>query len=199
MFKKDFKLREVMGKGSYGTVIKATLRETKKSIAIKKIKCSFKDIDKMKYILREISILRQFSNMKNAHLFFPQLMDIVIPEESFDEIQNLSAIFILMEFEPNSLGNMIKECLKNEKKINEKDVLTLMYNLLCGMKFMHSAGIMHRDVKPDNILINQKGTVMFCDFGLSRGLISDEEEKSEISKFMSPESKDIRQKSISDN
>tara|TARA_B110000285_G_scaffold111603_1_gene126631 strand:+ start:340 stop:519 length:180 start_codon:yes stop_codon:yes gene_type:complete len=59
-----------------------------------------------------------------------------------------------MEFEPNSLGNMIKECLKNEKKINEKDVLTLMYNLLCGMKFMHSAGIMHRDVKPDNILIN---------------------------------------------
>tara|TARA_B110000285_G_scaffold111603_1_gene126630 strand:+ start:55 stop:231 length:177 start_codon:yes stop_codon:yes gene_type:complete len=58
MFKKDFKLREVMGKGSYGTVIKATLRETKKSIAIKKIKCSFKDIDKMKYILREISILR---------------------------------------------------------------------------------------------------------------------------------------------
>ena len=56
MFKKDFKLREVMGKGSYGTVIKATLRESKKSIAIKKIKCSLKDIDKMKYILREISI-----------------------------------------------------------------------------------------------------------------------------------------------
>ena len=40
---------------------------------------------------------------------------------------------------------------------------------------------------------------MFCDFGLSRGLITDDDEKSEISKFMSPESKDIRQASLSDN
>ena len=56
-----------------------------------------------------------------------------------------------------------------------------MYNMLCGMKFMHSAGIMHRDVKPDNILINKKGAVMFCDLRLSRGTITDvEETKSEL-------------------
>ena len=58
-----------------------------------------------------------------------------------------------------------------------------MYNLLCGMKFMHSAGIMHRDIKPDNVLINKKGKVMFCDFGLSRDVITDEEDvKSALTK-----------------
>ena len=65
--------------------------------------------------------------------------------------------------------------------MEESLVLKLMYNMLCGMKFIHSAGIMHRDVKPDNILISKKGTIMFCDFGLSRGIITDvEETKSEL-------------------
>tara|TARA_B110000285_G_scaffold159152_1_gene177578 strand:+ start:552 stop:767 length:216 start_codon:yes stop_codon:yes gene_type:complete len=65
--------------------------------------------------------------------------------------------------------------------MQESFALTLMYNMLCGIKYIHSAGIMHRDVKPDNILISKKGTVMFCDFGLSRGTVTDiEETKSEL-------------------
>ena len=60
-----------------------------------------------------------------------------------------------------------------------------MYNLLCGMKFMHSAGIMHRDIKPDNVLIDKNGKAMLCDFGLSRDMITDEEdEKSELTRNM---------------
>ena len=78
-----------------------------------------------------------------------------------------------MELEPNTLRNMMKENTESGKKIDEKEILKLMYNLLCGMKFMHSAGIMHRDVKPDNILINKNGNVMFCDFGMSRGMITE--------------------------
>lgn len=80
-----------------------------------------------------------------------------------------------MKFEPNSLGDMMNEFIISGKKLEEKVFITLMYNLLCGMKFMHSAGIMHRDIKPDNVLINKKGSVMFCDFGMSRALINVEE------------------------
>lgn len=60
--------------------------------------------------------------------------------------------------------------------MEEKIALILMYNMLCGMKFMHSVGIMHRDIKPDNILVNKKAKVMFCDFGLSRAMNTDKNE-----------------------
>jgi serine/threonine protein kinase len=88
--------------------------------------------------------------------------------------------------------------------MNEKSILILMYNLLCGMKFMHSAGVMHRDIKPDNILIDKKGSVMFCDFGLSRGTINLEEEANSeltrnIGNLIPPESKDMALEMKSDS
>jgi len=45
-----------------------------------------------------------------------------------------------------------------------------MYNLLVGLKFMHEAKIIHRDIKPGNILINADCSIKICDFGLSRSL-----------------------------
>ena len=99
----------------------------------------------------------------------------------------------MMKLEQNSLSTLINECIKNEKQTNEEVALALMYNMLCGIKFMHSAGIMHRDIKPDNILIDNKGSVLFCDFGLSRGTINCvQETKSELTKldsFISAENK----------
>lgn len=46
----------------------------------------------------------------------------------------------------------------------------VLYNILCSMNFIHSANIVHRDVKPANILINQNCQVKICDFGLARSL-----------------------------
>ena len=46
----------------------------------------------------------------------------------------------------------------------------MTYNLLCAVKFIHSANIIHRDLKPCNILMNEDFQVQLCDFGLARGL-----------------------------
>ena len=43
----------------------------------------------------------------------------------------------------------------------------LLYNILCAVKYIHSANIMHRDIKPDNILVCPDLSVKICDFGLS--------------------------------
>ena len=55
---KDYKITSVLGQGVEGLVLKAVHRATKKKCAIKKIECSFNNMNQMRYILREITILR---------------------------------------------------------------------------------------------------------------------------------------------
>lgn len=59
--------------------------------------------------------------------------------------------------------------LLEKKELTEQKVKRILYQCLCSLKFLHVANIMHRDIKPGNILINEKGPVL-CDFGLSRTL-----------------------------
>lgn len=45
-----------------------------------------------------------------------------------------------------------------------------MYNLLCGIKYLHDSNVLHRDLKPANVLINEDCTVKLCDYGLARSI-----------------------------
>lgn len=56
-------------------------------------------------------------------------------------------------------------------ELSEDHVKILMYNMLCGMNFLHTAGIMHRDLKPANILVDENCIPILCDFGLARTTI----------------------------
>ena len=77
-------------------------------------------------------------------------------------------MFIVMEYFESDLRKMIHQ--KPRVNLLEAHVLWILYNLLCGIKFLHSANIMHRDIKPANILIDSNCRVKICDFGLSRSL-----------------------------
>ena len=52
-----------------------------------------------------------------------------------------------------------------------------MYNSLCALKFVHSANIMHRDIKPNNLLLTETLDVLICDFGMSRCMIDEKKDK----------------------
>jgi mitogen-activated protein kinase 1/3 len=64
----------------------------------------------------------------------------------------------------------LKKIIKSELLLSELHVKVIIYNLLCGLKWIHSAQVLHRDIKPSNILINEDCHIKICDFGLARSV-----------------------------
>lgn len=74
-----------------------------------------------------------------------------------------------MDFWEQDLFSLLSE---PQIDLTEDHALIMIYNILCGINFLHSVGIMHRDLKPANILINNNNNceIKICDFGMSRTL-----------------------------
>merc|ERR1719414_1603445 len=117
----------------------------------------FEDLIDCKRILREIAILG-----KLQHDSIVRIYDIVAPAnmKTFDEL------YIVMEICDSDL----KKLCRTDVTLGTLHINTLLYNLLVGLQYLHSAGIYHRDLKPANCLVNQDCSVKICDFGLSRAL-----------------------------
>ena len=98
--------------------------------------------------------------------FFPKLLDIIIPKDATPE--NIDALFIVMDHVETDLGKVIKST--SHCKLDKHHVRNIIYNLLCALNFLTSANVIHRDVKPGNILMNKYCQVRICDFGLARTL-----------------------------
>ena len=81
-----------------------------------------------------------------------------------------SYLFIVMEYVEFDLRKVLKSTVRIE--FDEDHVITIMYNSLCALKFLHSANVMHRDMKPANMLVDEDCLVKICDFGLSRTVFS---------------------------
>lgn len=60
--------------------------------------------------------------------------------------------------------------LYSNVQLSEFHIQNFMYQVLCGLKYIHSADVIHRDLKPGNILVTTQGTLKICDFGLARGI-----------------------------
>lgn len=155
---------KVLGSGSYGKVIEALDRKTKAKVAIKKINYLFEDIVDTKRILREITLLRF---MKNPYIV--QLLDIEYDRKNKD----FDSIYLIFECLPSDLKKIIKSGLN----INNTDVKLLVYHILCGLKYIHSCAVLHRDIKPGNILLDDNYQIKICDFGLARCVNKDDDEE----------------------
>ena len=55
-------------------------------------------------------------------------------------------------------------------KLDEDHIITILYNSLCALNFLHSANIVHRDLKSANLLIDSDSNVKICDFGFARAM-----------------------------
>ena len=104
--------------------------------------------------------MRKLTNM-SGNIFTTKLLDVIIPEDP----QSFDSIFLVLECGDQDLRSLLN---KEQSVLEEDHAIIILYNLLCGIKFLHSANVMHRDLKPGNILINLECEIKICDFGLSR-------------------------------
>eukprot|EP00826_Nyctotherus_ovalis_P057172 TRINITY_DN7809_c0_g2_i10.p1 TRINITY_DN7809_c0_g2~~TRINITY_DN7809_c0_g2_i10.p1 ORF type:complete len:447 (-),score=149.73 TRINITY_DN7809_c0_g2_i10:3576-4916(-) len=151
----DFTILKVLGVGGYGTVCQACHEPTKTIVAVKKIHKLFENKMDCKRILREISLLQ-----KLHHPNIVKLHDILgVKDES-----NFNSIYLVMEYVQGDLHKLLKSPLR----LDIAKIRKFVYNILLGLRHIHSSGVLHRDIKPANILINKDCGVRICDFGLAR-------------------------------
>lgn len=146
---------EVVGRGAYGVVVAAKDSRTNQMIAIKKIKKAFEHKIFAKRTLRELKILRL---LKHDNILNLQNLLLPLARENFQDI------YMLSELVEGDLYSIIK----SPQKLEEDHIKFIIYQILRALKYQHSANILHRDLKPRNILISSKCEVKICDYGLAR-------------------------------
>jgi serine/threonine protein kinase len=145
--KKDYRLKEVIGKGTYGEVFRAKHRVTKAQYAVKYLKNFMSEEGFQISAYREIYIMKELTKMKGCNVFTTKIHEVVLAGDEED----FKSLFIVMDYMPQDMRMM----LTNKSLLYEQDhALITVYNLLCALNFLHTANVIHRDIKPSNILMN---------------------------------------------
>ncbi|PIN05460.1 Mitogen-activated protein kinase [Handroanthus impetiginosus] len=155
-----YKILEVIGKGSYGVVCSAIDTHTGEKVAIKKIHDVFEHISDAARILREIKLLRLL-----RHPDIVEIKHIMLPP-SRREFKDIYVVFELMESD-------LHQVIKANDDLTREHYQFFLYQLLRALKYIHTANVYHRDLKPKNILANANCKLKICDFGLARVAFSD--------------------------
>ena len=143
----------VVGEGAYGIVYKCRNKETKEFVAIKKFKETEDEIVK-KTMKRELKVLQLLHHD-----------NIVEFKEAFKRKNNL---FLVFEFIDRNLLELLEE---QPNGLEHQLIKNLIYQLCKAVKYLHEQNIIHRDVKPENLLITNSMKLKLCDFGFARGKI----------------------------
>ncbi|MFD6952183.1 serine/threonine protein kinase [Nocardiopsis sp. TSRI0078] len=85
----------------------------------------------------------------------------------FDQGEDQEHVFLAMEYVP---GRTLRDLLKSRGRLAPRDALNVMASVLAALGAAHQAGMVHRDVKPENVLITEDGRVKVADFGLARAV-----------------------------
>ncbi|KAL3612319.1 hypothetical protein D5086_003339 [Populus alba] len=155
-----YKILEVIGKGSYGVVCAAIDTHTGDKVAIKKINDVFEHISDAIRILREVKLLRLL-----RHPDIVEIKRIMLPP-SKREFKDIFVVFELMESD-------LHQVIKANDDLTREHHQFFLYQMLRALKYMHTANVYHRDLKPKNILANANCKLKVCDFGLARVAFSD--------------------------
>lgn len=152
-----FEKLDKIGQGTYSSVFQARDVETGRMVALKKVRFDNFKPESIRFMAREIMILRRLDH--------PNIMKL----EGIITSRMSSSIYLVFEYMEHDLSGLLSS---PDIKFTESQIKCYMKQLLCGIEHFHSLGIMHRDIKASNILLNNEGILKIGDFGLANVLNS---------------------------
>ena len=153
----SFSIIKLIGKGSFGEVYLVRKISNKKLYAMKVLhKCHIMAQNLVKYALTERNVLTI-----TCHPFIVKL------NYAFQTNEHM---FLVLDYAP---GGDLGEYLQREKMFTEERARMYLAEIILALQHLHQKGIIFRDLKPDNIVIDEEGHALLTDFGLSKEGISD--------------------------
>ncbi|BFZ13840.1 hypothetical protein BsWGS_16878 [Bradybaena similaris] len=152
---------KVIGNGSFGVVYQAKLTETGELVAIKKV------LQDKRFKNRELQIMRRLEhqNIVKLKYFFYST------GEKKDEV----FLNLVLEFVPETVYRVARHYSKSKQTIPILYIKLYMYQLFRSLAYIHSQGVCHRDIKPQNLLLDpETGVLKLCDFGSAKVLVRGE-------------------------
>ncbi|ETW63609.1 CMGC/GSK protein kinase [Plasmodium falciparum 7G8] len=158
---KSYKLGNIIGNGSFGVVYEAICIDTSEQVAIKKV------LQDPQYKNRELMIMK---NLNHINIIY--LKDYYYTE-SFKKNEKNIFLNVVMEYIPQTVHKYMKYYSRNNQALPMFLVKLYSYQLCRALSYIHSKFICHRDLKPQNLLIDPRThTLKLCDFGSAKNLLA---------------------------
>uniref|UniRef100_A0A7S3ACT9 Mitogen-activated protein kinase n=2 Tax=Haptolina ericina TaxID=156174 RepID=A0A7S3ACT9_9EUKA len=160
---RKYEIAQKLGKGAYGIVWKAMDKKSKDTVALKKIFDAFQNATDAQRTFREIIFLQQMDEHEN-----------IVKLQNVLKADNDRDIYLIFEYMETDLHAVIRANILEE--IHKQYI---MYQSYKALMYMHSADLVHRDMKPSNLLLNSECLMKVADFGLARSLVGSDGSKPE--------------------
>ena len=147
-----YEIKEIIGVGGMAVVYKAYDNQENRTVAVKILKEEF---------ISNEEFVRRFKNESKAIAMLSHPNIVKVYDVSFGDLIQ----YIVMEYID---GITLKEYIEHEGSLRWKDAVHFTIQILKGLQHAHDKGIVHRDVKPQNIMVLPDGTIKVTDFGIAR-------------------------------